>query len=49
MPKMGKNHPGCHYRKMEKHVSVMVWGCIRVHGMDDLHGCEGTINGEPYI
>ena len=27
----------------------MVLGCISVHGMGDLHICEGTIDAEAYV
>lgn len=36
-------------RKVQKPAFMMVWGCISVHGMGDLHIDEGTIDMEPYI
>ena len=44
-----KDHPDCYQRKVQKPASVMVWGCISVHGMGDLHICEGTIDAEAYV
>ena len=33
---------------MQKPDFLMVWGCISVHGIDDLHMCEDTIDAEVY-
>ena len=42
-----KHHPDCYQWKVQKPATVMVF--ISVHGMGDLHICEGTIDAEAYV
>ncbi|KAL7868504.1 hypothetical protein SRHO_G00098880, partial [Serrasalmus rhombeus] len=44
-----KDYPDCFQCKVQKPASLMGWGCVSAHGVDNLHICEGTINAERYI
>ncbi|KAI3362824.1 hypothetical protein L3Q82_001665 [Scortum barcoo] len=43
-----KDHPDCYQLKVQKPASVMVWGRVSAHGMDNFHICDGTINAESF-
>ena len=43
------NLPVCYQRSVPKPASLMVWGCIGVYSMGNLHVLEGTMNAERYI
>ena len=43
------DHPACYQQTVQKSVSLMVWGCMSVHGLGSLHIWKGSINAEEYI
>ncbi len=47
--KEDKDNPSCYQRSVQKPASLMVWGCMSVCGMGNLHIWKGTINAERYI
>lgn len=44
-----KDHADCHQHKVQTPAAVMFWSCVSVHGMENLHICEGNNNAERYI
>lgn len=40
--------PQCILPTMKHPLSVMIWGCMSAKGVERLHMCEGTVNGQKY-
>lgn len=43
------DHPDFYQCKAQKPASVIMWGCVRAHGMGNLHISEGSVNAERYV
>ena len=43
------DNPACYLRRVQKPVSICVWGCMAASGVGPLHVVDGTINAERYV